>query len=300
MSDIRFDNRVAIITGAGGGLGRTYALDLAGRGAQVVVNDLGGSTDGSGKSSGMADAVVKEITEAGGSAVASHDSVSTPEGGQAIIDTAVQNFGKVDVIINNAGILRDRSIAKLEPEDLDAVIDVNLKGAFNVCQPAFKVMKENAYGRIVFTASSSGLFGNFGQANYAAAKTGLLGLSNVLSIEGAKYGIKCNVIAPQAVTRLTEDLMGSLAEKLKPECVTPLVTYLSSEACQDTHGIYGVGGGRFARIFIGMTSGYFAGTGAVIEAEELAANFSRVRDTSDFIIPESIHDEMAEVMKLIG
>lgn len=300
MSQIRFDNRVAIITGAGGGLGRTYALDLAKRGAQVVVNDLGGSTDGSGNSSKMADAVVQEIRAAGGMAVASHDSVSTQAGGRAIVDTAIREFGKVDVVINNAGILRDSSLAKLRPEDLDIILDVNLKGAFNVCQPAFKVMKENAYGRVVFTASSSGLFGNFGQSNYAAAKTGLLGLSNVLSIEGAKYNIKCNVIAPQAVTRLTEELMGPLAEKLKPECVTPLVTYLSSEACQDTHGIYGVGGGRFARIFIGMTSGYFAGTGATIEAEELASNFSKVRDTDDFTIPESIHDEMAEVMKLIG
>jgi NAD(P)-dependent dehydrogenase (short-subunit alcohol dehydrogenase family) len=300
MNPIRFDNRVAIITGAGGGLGRTYALDLAKRGAQVVVNDLGGSTDGSGNSSRMADAVVQEIRDAGGTAVASYDSVSTHVGGQAIVDTAVREFGKVDVIINNAGILRDSSLAKLRPEDLDVILDVNLKGAFNVCQPAFKVMKENAYGRVVFTASSSGLFGNFGQSNYAAAKMGLLGLSNVLSIEGAKYNIKCNVIAPQAVTRLTEELMGPLAEKLKPECVTPLVTYLSSEACQDTHGIYGVGGGRFSRIFIGMTSGYFAGTGATIEAEELASNFSKVRDTADFTIPESIHDEMAEVMKLIG
>jgi len=300
MSEIRFDDRVAIITGAGGGLGRTYAMELARRGARVVVNDLGGGTDGTGKSTGMADLVVSEIVEAGGVAVASHDSVSTPEGGKAIVETAMDHFGAVDVVISNAGILRDSSLAKLTPEDLDVVIDVNLKGAFNVCQPAFKVMKERGYGRIVLTASSSGIFGNFGQANYAAAKSGLLGLSSVISIEGAKYGITCNVIAPQAVTRLTEALMGPLAEKLKPECVTPLVTFLSSESCQETHGIYGVGGGRFARIFIGMAPGYFAGTAAVVDAEDIEANFSKIRDVSGYTIPDNVNEEMAEVMKLIG
>ena len=243
MSDIRFDDRVAIITGAGGGLGRTYALEFAKRGAQVVVNDLGGSADGTGGGSSMADQVVKEIAEAGGTAVANYDSVATPEGGQAITQTALDNFGQVDIVVNNAGILRDRSFAKLSPEELEIVLDVHLKGAFFVSQPAFRAMKERNYGRFVHTASAAGLFGNFGQTNYGAAKMGLVGLSNVLSVEGAKNNIRSNVIAPIARTRLTEDLLGPMAENLKAECVTPLTVYLCSEQCEETHSIYSVGGG---------------------------------------------------------
>ena len=203
MSEIRYDGRVAVVTGAGGGLGKTYALMLASRGASVVVNDLGGASDGTGAGTSMADEVVKEINESGGKAVANYDSVSTPEGGEGIIQTAVENFGKVDIVINNAGILRDKTFAKLEPQHLEAVIDVHLKGAFFVTQPAYRVMKENNYGRIVFAASGAGIFGNFGQSNYGAAKMGLVGLSNVLAVEGAKNNIKCNVIAPIAKTRLT-------------------------------------------------------------------------------------------------
>jgi NAD(P)-dependent dehydrogenase (short-subunit alcohol dehydrogenase family) len=195
MSEIRYDDRVAIITGAGGGLGKTYALMLAARGASVVVNDLGGAADGTGAGTSMADEVVKEITEAGGKAVANYDSVSTPEGGEAICKAAVDSFGKVDILINNAGILRDKTFAKLEPQHLEAVIDVHLKGAFFVTQPVFRVMKENNYGRILFASSGAGIFGNFGQTNYGAAKMGLVGLCNVLSVEGAKYNIKCNAIA---------------------------------------------------------------------------------------------------------
>ena len=249
MSDISYKDRVAIVTGAGGGLGKTYALEFAKRGAMVVVNDLGGSADGTGAGSTPADDVVKLITEAGGKAVANHDSVATPEGGESIVQAALDNFGKVDIVINNAGILRDKTFAKLTPEDLEIVIDVHLKGAFFVSQPAFRSMKENQYGRFVFTASGAGIFGNFGQTNYGAAKMGLVGLSNVLAVEGAKYNIKSNVIAPIARTRLTENLLGPLAEALDPECVTPLVTYLASEACEQTHEIYDVGGGRYARIF---------------------------------------------------
>jgi NAD(P)-dependent dehydrogenase (short-subunit alcohol dehydrogenase family) len=211
MSEIRFDGRVAIVTGAGGGLGRTYALELARRGARVVVNDKGGAADGTGSGSSMADAVVKEIREAGGSAVASYDSVSTPEGGSAIVKTAVDAFGRVDVVINNAGILRDKTFAKLEPENLEVVLDVHLKGAFFVSQPAFRLMKEQGYGRFLFTASNAGIFGNFGQTNYGAAKMGLVGLSNVLALEGAKNGITSNVLAPMARTRLTESLLGAAA-----------------------------------------------------------------------------------------
>jgi len=297
MSEISFDDRVAVITGAGGGLGKTYALEFAKRGARVVVNDLGGSSDGTGGGSSMADEVVKEITEAGGTAVANYDSVATPEGGEGIIKTATDNFGKVDVVINNAGILRDKSFVKLSPEELEIVLDVHLKGAFFVSQPAFRVMKENGYGRFVFTASAAGIFGNFGQTNYGAAKMGLVGLSNVLAVEGAKNNIKSNVIAPIAVTRLTKELLGAMAEYIAPECVTPLVTYLASEACEQTHEIYSVGGGRFARVFLGLAPGYFAGKGAEISAEEIQANIEQIRNPEGYSIPASIADEMKLIMK---
>jgi NAD(P)-dependent dehydrogenase (short-subunit alcohol dehydrogenase family) len=297
MSEIRYDDRVAVITGAGGGLGKTYALLLGARGAKVVVNDLGGAADGTGSGSSMADAVVKEITEAGGAAVANYDSVATPEGGEAIIQSAVDNFGKVDILINNAGILRDKSFAKLEPQNLEIVLDVHLKGAFFVTQPAFKVMKENNYGRIVFASSGAGIFGNFGQTNYGAAKMGLVGLCNVLAVEGAKNNIKCNAIAPIAKTRLTEALLGPLAEKLSPDYVTPLVAYLVSEQCELTHEIFDVGGGRYARVFVGMGQGWTAPKGTVPSVEDLAANFEQIRSTDDFIIPTSIADETKAIME---
>jgi len=292
MSEIRFDDRVAVITGAGGGLGRTYALDLSARGAKVVVNDLGGSKDGTGGSASMADKVVKEIEEAGGTAVANYDSVATPEGGQAIVQTALDNFGKVDIVINNAGILRDRSFAKLEPQDLEAVIDVHLKGGFYVSQPAFRVMKENGYGRFIFTASAAGVFGNFGQTNYGAAKMGLVGLMHVLAVEGAKNNIKANAIMPIANTRLTQDLLGPIADKLDPECVTPLVTYLVSEQSDITHELYSVGGGRFARVFIGLCPGWNAGPDAKVPAEEIATHLDQIRNEDGYIVPTSIADEM--------
>jgi NAD(P)-dependent dehydrogenase (short-subunit alcohol dehydrogenase family) len=297
MSEIRFDGRVAIVTGAGGGLGRTYALEIAKRGGQVVVNDLGGRPDGSGASQSMADEVVKEITEAGGKAVANYDSVSTPEGGEAIVKTAVDNFGKVDIVINNAGILRDKSFVKLTPEELGLVLDVHLKGAFYVSQPAFRVMKENNYGRLLFTASAAGIFGNFGQTNYGAAKMGLVGLMHVLAVEGAKNNIKANAIAPIARTRMTEDLLGPMAEALAPECVTPLVTYLVSEACDVTHEVYSVGGGRFARIFVGLVPGWNAGRGKVVSAEEVQAHLEQIREQEGYTVPASIAAERKLIMK---
>ncbi|MCP5066216.1 MAG: SDR family NAD(P)-dependent oxidoreductase, partial [bacterium] len=236
------------------------------------------------------------INEAGGTAVANYDSVATPEGGEAIVQTALDNFGKVDVVINNAGILRDKSFVKLTPQELDVVVEVHLKGAFCVSQPAFRVMKENGYGRFVFTASAAGIFGNFGQTNYGAAKMGLVGLSNVLALEGAKSNIKSNVIAPIALTRLTEDLLGAMAEHIAPECVTPLVTYLASENCQHSHDIYSVGGGRFARIFIGLAPGYFAGKGAEVSAEEIEANIEQIRNPEGYSIPGNIADEVKGLM----
>jgi NAD(P)-dependent dehydrogenase (short-subunit alcohol dehydrogenase family) len=294
--DIDFDGRVAIVTGAGGGLGRTYALDLAARGAAVVVNDLGGSVNGEGGDHTAAQKVVDEITSKGGQAVPNFDSVSTPEGGESIVKTAVSEFGKVDIVINNAGFLRDKSFTKLEWSDLDAVIDVHLKGAFYVSQPAFKVMKENNYGRFVFTASNA-TFGNFGQTNYAAAKMGLVGLSNTIAVEGARNGILSNVIMPVAKTRMTEELLGEFAEKLAPELVTPMVAYLSSEACTTTHGAYSAAGGRYARVFWGLGQGWFAGKEAQPTAEDIAAHFEEIDGREGYIVPGGTTDE---IMALAG
>jgi NAD(P)-dependent dehydrogenase (short-subunit alcohol dehydrogenase family) len=297
MSEVRFDNRVAVITGGGGGLGKTYALELARRGAKVVVNDLGGAADGTGGSSSMADATVKEINEAGGVAVANYDSVATPESGEAIIKTALDNFGQVDIVINNAGILRDKTFVKLAPPDLKAILEVHLEGAFYVSQPAFRVMKERGYGRFIFTASTAGIFGNFGQTNYGAAKFGLVGLSNVLSIEGAKYNIKSNVIAPIANTRLTKELLGPLADSLEPEQVTPLVCYLVSEECDITHEVFSVGGGKFARIFVAMAPGWAAGKGAKPSVEEVRDHMDQIRNQEGYSVPGSIGDEMKILME---
>jgi NAD(P)-dependent dehydrogenase (short-subunit alcohol dehydrogenase family) len=229
MADLGFDGRVAIITGAGGGLGRSHALELARRGALIVVNDLGGSVDGTGSGTTAAQLVVDEIRAAGGEAVANYDSVATPEGGKAIIQTALDTWGRVDIIVNNAGILRDASFKNMDPDKVDAVIDVHLRGAFNVTQPAWEHMRNQGYGRIVNTSSGAGVFGNFGQANYGAAKMGLVGLTRVLAVEGAKNNIKANAIAPVAKTRMTEDLLGPVADKLLPELVTPVVVFLAHE-----------------------------------------------------------------------
>ena len=297
--DITFDGRVAIITGSGGGLGKTYALELARRGARVVVNDLGGSVDGSGGSSMAADAVVEEIKAAGGEAVANYDSVATPEGGANIVKAAMDAFGTVDVLINNAGILRDKSFAKMSTDEIDAVLQVHLHGAFYVTQPAFAIMKENAYGRIVNTSSPSGIFGNFGQVNYGAAKAGLMGMANVMAVEGARYNVKVNTIAPVAKTRMTEDLLGPLADMVEAEQVTPLVVYLASEACELTHEVFSVGGGRFARIFIGVNQGWFAGKGELPSVEDVAANLETIRDVSEYTIPGNNNEEMAMLFQAL-
>ncbi len=285
MSDIRYDDRVAVITGAGGGLGRSYALYLAARGAKVVVNDLGGSTDGEGNDTKAADTVVDEIKAAGGEAVANYDSVSTPEGGENIVKTAVDAFGKVDIVINNAGILRDSSMVKMPSANFDALIDVHLKGAFYVTQPAFRLMKENGYGRVIYTASGAGVFGNFGQANYAAAKMGLVGLSSVTAIEGAKYNIKSNVVTPIARTRLTEDVMGATGDMFAPEFIAPMVAYLVSEECDYSHEIFNVGAGRYSRIFVGSAPGWNAAQGSTPSVEDIRDNREAIFSTEGFKIP---------------
>jgi len=259
--DIRFDDRVAVVTGAGGGLGRVYALELARRGAKVVVNDFGGARDGSGQGSGgPADEVVQEIREAGGEAVASYDSVTTPEGGENIIKTALDAFGRVDILINNAGILKDKSFTKMDLENWRGVMDVHLNGAFHVTQPAFRVMRERGYGRIIMTTSAAGLYGNFGQANYSTAKMALVGLMNTLKLEGEKYDIKVNTVAPIAATRLTADVLpADLQEKMTPEFVAGFVVYLSSEECKESGIVMNVGAGFFSRAAILTGSGTFVG-----------------------------------------
>jgi NAD(P)-dependent dehydrogenase (short-subunit alcohol dehydrogenase family) len=299
MSEIRFDDRVIIVTGAGSGLGKSHALDFARRGGKVVVNDLGGSVDGTGSGASAADLVVTEIEAAGGTAVANYDSVSTAEGGEAIVQTAVDNFGRVDVVVNNAGILRDRSIVKMSREEWELVLDVHLKGAFCVSQPAFRVMKENNYGRFVFTASAAGVFGNFGQSNYGAAKMGLVGLSNVVSQEGLKNNIKSNVIAPIALTRMTTGIMDGLGLKLDPDYVTSMVVYLSSEECEQTHEIYSVGAGRYARVFVGLCPGWADSKSETISAEGVRDHLDQIRDPSGYTSPGNAAEEMIEAMKLL-
>ena len=290
MSQVSFENRTVIVTGAGNGLGKAHALELGSRGARVVVNDLGGAVDGSGSGNTPADEVVNEIIANGGEAVANYDSVATKEGGASIVQTAIDNFGTVDAVVNNAGILRDKSFAKMEEEDLNAIIDVHLKGTFFVCQPAFIQMKEQGYGRFVNVSSPSGLFGNFGQLNYGAAKMGIVGLTNVLAIEGAKYNIKANVIAPNAATRMTEELFGEdMSKLLTVDNITPLVVYLASEQCEVTHEIFSAGGGRFARIGISTDVGYF---NASAKAEDIFANIGEIRDLSNPIYPTSLADEL--------
>ena len=292
MSDISFDGRVAVVTGAGGGLGRTYALELARRGAAVVVNDLGGSVEGQGGDHTAAQKVVDEIKAAGGDAAPNFDSVMTPEGGANIVKTAVDSFGKVDIVINNAGFLRDKSFLKLTWDDLDAIIDVHLKAAFYVSQPAFAVMKENGYGRFVHTASNA-TFGNFGQSNYSAAKMGLVGLSNTLSVEGARAGILSNVIMPVAKTRMTEELLGDFANYLAPELVTPMVVYLASEACTTTHGQFSAAGGRYAAVNWTLGQGWFAGAGVTPTAEDIQAHLDEINSAEGAIVPQSTTDEIA-------
>ena len=297
MSNVNFENRTVIVTGAGNGLGKAYALELGSRGATVVVNDLGGSVDGSGSASSPADDVVNEIIKNGGEAIANYDSVATKEGGESIVQSALDNFGTVDAVINNAGILRDKSFANMSEDELSLILDVHLKGTFFVSQPAFKVMKENNYGRIVNVASPSGLFGNFGQSNYGAAKMGIVGLTNVLSIEGAKYNIKVNVIAPTAYTRMTEALLPEDVGKLfSAELVTPMVVYLASEACEPTHEIFGVAAGRFARIGIITHNGY-VNTSAT--AEDISENIEEIRTIKDGTYPLSNEDELMIIQKAI-
>src|SRR5450631_2931169 len=299
MSDLRFDGRVAIITGAGGGLGRSHALELARRGARVLGGDLGGAGEGSGSSQTAAHRVVAEIIAFGGIAAANHDSVATSQGGLAIVQAAIDAFGRVDIVVNNAGILRDKAFHNMDDTMIQSVIDVHLKGAFYVSQPAYRLMREQGYGRIVNTSSASGLFGNFGQANYGAAKAGLAGLTRVLALEGASHGIKVNAIAPIAATRMTQDILGDLAVKVSPDSVSPLVAYLAHEECAVNGHVYSVAGGRIARIFVAETHGVVLGQNTPEEIQSMLPLID-VMDGERYHLPSSLEDETTIIAKALS
>ena len=272
-------DRVIVVTGAGGGLGRDYALTLAREGASVVVNDLGGSRDGTGAGSAMADQVVAEIRDAGGRAVANYDSVATEDGAAGIIKTALDEFGAVHGVVSNAGILRDGTFHKMTSENWDAVLKVHLYGGYNVLRAAWPHFREQSYGRVVVATSTSGLFGNFGQTNYGAAKLGLVGLINTLAIEGAKYNIQANAVAPIAATRMTEDILPKeVLEKLTPEYVAPIVAYLCTEENPNTGSIFVVGGGKVQRVALFQNEG--ANFDSPPSVEDVASHWSEITDLS--------------------
>lgn len=278
MDRINYDGQVAVVTGAGQGIGRQYALELGRRGAKVVVNDLGGSREGGGSDSAAADQVVEEIVAAGGLATANYDSVATMAGGENIVGTAMETYGKVDILINNAGIIRDKSFLKMTEEEWDLVIGVHLKGAFCVTQPAVKAMKENNYGRVVFTASISGLYGNFGQTNYGAAKMGLVGIMNTLKLEVSKYNIKINTIAPTAWSRMTTDVFPpEFEDKMNPQFNVPLTLFLCSQENTATGHIYAMGAGWYGRTAVVSGEGACIGdANRPIAIEEIRDNFDKI------------------------
>jgi NAD(P)-dependent dehydrogenase (short-subunit alcohol dehydrogenase family) len=296
MSKIEFKNRVAIVTGAGRGIGRDYAIELAKRGAKVVVNDFGGTRDGQSNDASPADEVVDVIKSFGGEAAANYDNVATREGGENIVKTALDAFGTVDILINNAGILRDKSFVKMDEETWDAVVNVHLKGSYYVTRPAFIVMKEKKYGRIVMTASASGIFGTFGQTNYSAAKMGIMGLTNTLRLEGAKNNILVNVILPGAGTRLTNDVLPpELYEKMGVEYITPAVLCMCSDKFTDTGLYINAMGGYFSRSAI-MTN-YGATFEKLPSPEEVMGKWADIKDLKETIY---YNDSGEQIQRIFG
>jgi NAD(P)-dependent dehydrogenase (short-subunit alcohol dehydrogenase family) len=291
LTELDFDGRVAVVTGAGGGLGRAYALQLAQRGAAIVVNDVGGSVAGTGADAAKAQQVVEEIQTHGGRAVASTASVTDSGAGQDLLQAALEEFGRLDILINNAGILRDKAFHKMTDDGFRAVVDVHLFGAFNVTQPIYAHMREQQYGRIVLTTSAAGLYGNFGQVNYSAAKLALVGMAKSLAHEGLKRNVKTNAISPAALSRMTEDLMpAGLGQAMAPDVVAPVVGYLAHESCALNGEVLTAFGGHVGRAFIGESLGVTADD---LTIEAVADRLDEIRSLHDFAMPASPMDSLA-------
>ncbi|MBV8863148.1 MAG: SDR family NAD(P)-dependent oxidoreductase [Mycobacterium sp.] len=305
---IDFAEQVAIVTGAGRGLGRLYALELARRGAAVVVNDLGGSMHGAGEDTSVADGVVEEIKRSGGAAVASHDSVDSPEGGEAIVGTAIEHFGRLDAVVSNAGIFTSVPFEELSQDDWRRMLSVHLDGGFYVSQPAYRVMKAAGYGRFVFISSSGGMFGQPLEAHYAAAKAGLVGLTNVIAIEGTEHGILANTVLPFGFSRMVTETVGDpkaleetgFLKLIQPELVVPIVIFLASRACEFSHQNYSACAGRFSRVFVGLGEGWLAEPGSKPTADDVAAHRDEVSATEPFTVPGSIFEEVFAVCEKLG
>ena len=314
-TNLRFDGQVAVITGAGGGLGKEYALLLASRGARIVVNDIGGSVTGDGSDTTAADAAAAEIRDLGGEAIADSHSVTTPEGGQAIVDTALDTWGRVDILINNAGIVSDAPFEEMTADRFEPLLDVHLRGAFHVTRPTWKVMREQGYGRILNTCSAAGILGSPGMTNYGSAKTGLIGLTRVLAAEVGSDDIKINAIAPIAYTRMLahslegagqpddpaaqavlDDLVSQYLKKLEPALVAPVAAFLTHRDCPVSGEIYTVGAGHVSRFFIGRTKGFYSPT---LSIEEVRDQLDTIRDEADYTVPGGTADEMAELFAMI-
>jgi NAD(P)-dependent dehydrogenase (short-subunit alcohol dehydrogenase family) len=305
-----FNGQVAVVTGAGRGLGRLYAIELARRGASVVVNDPGGTMHGQGSDSSIADRVVEEIANAGGQAVASHDSVATPEGGEAIVRNAVDRFGRLDAVVSNAGIFHTANFEELRVDEWKRMLNVHLDGGFYLSQPAFSLMKSQGYGRFVFITSSAGAFGQPNSAHYAAAKAGLLGLANVIAIEGAQHGILANCVLPFGYSRMITETVGereqissdesSFLYAIEPELVVPIVVFLASRACTFSHHNYSACAGRFARVFVGLGEGWLSEEDGRPTAEDVQAHLAEIQATEPFSVPTSIFDEVAEICSRLG
>jgi len=314
-NELRFDDQVAVITGAGGGLGKEYALLLASRGARVLVNDIGGSVTGDGSNSEAAQAAAAEIRQLGGEAVADNHSVTSSEGGQAIIDAAQNAWGRVDIVINNAGIVRDAPFEDMTAEQFEPLLDVHLRGAFHVTRPAWKVMREQRYGRILNTTSAAGILGAPGMSNYGSAKTGLIGFTRVLAAEGADRNIKVNAVAPIAFTRMLthsidsaeqpadaasqavlDDLVNQYLKKLDPGLVAPMVAFLTHRDCPVTGEIYTVGAGHVSRFFIGRTKGFYS---PELSIEQVRDHLDEIRDEAGYTVPGGPADEMGELFATI-
>lgn len=310
-NELRFDDQVAVITGAGGGLGKEYALLLASRGARVVVNDIGGSVTGDGSDTAAAEAATTEIRQLGGEAVADSHSVTTPEGGAAIIDTALRTWGRVDIVINNAGIVRDAPFEEMTAERFEPLLDVHLRGAFHVTRPAWKAMRKQGYGRILNTTSAAGILGAPGMSNYGSAKTGLIGFTRVLAAEGADHNIKVNAVAPIAFTRMLthsidsagppddpaaqavlDDLVNEYLKKLDPALVAPVAAFLIHRDCPVSGEIYTVGAGHVSRFFIGRTKGFYS---PELSVEDVRDHLAEIRDEAGYTVPGGPADEMSEL-----